>query len=46
MNRLLRVLPTIFLSFVMLLSELNGNISRLIFVGFLFLADVYLITKE
>ena len=46
MQRLLRVLPTIFLLTVMLLSELDGNISMLIFSGFLFLADVYLVTKE
>lgn len=46
MKRLLKTLPTTLLLTVMLISELNGNISRLIFSGFLFLADVYLVTKE
>lgn len=46
MRRLLKILPTTFILTVMLLSCLEENLSRLIFSGFLFLADVYLVTKE
>lgn len=46
MKRFLRILPLLIIMTCMVLSELTGNTNKLIFCGFLFLADVYLITKD
>lgn len=46
MKRFLRILPLFIIMTGMLLSELTGNTNKLIFCGFLFLADVYIITKD
>lgn len=45
MRRILKVLPTIIILTCMLLSELAGDTNKLIFCGFLLIADI-LKTKE